>query len=125
MSTGAVSDKNAAYFQAIVPGDPAADDGKGTSHLMAFTDTAGDSLPFHEDTTILELFSTQDCWVLMKKTGNASVAAVPANKVRTYSKFIPGGITCFLGVPRVDGSQYCLSVVRNATSGTLYLTEGA
>ena len=78
MSTPAISDKNGPYFQAIVPGVAGGESvGPGQTHFQAFTNTAEDSLPFHAEATLLELFATQDCWVLMKESTSAAAAAIP------------------------------------------------
>jgi hypothetical protein len=125
MSGLAHSDKNAPPFQAIIPGTPQVGGEKGMTHLMAFTNAAADSLPFHEETSILSIFTTQDVWILMKEYGQSDAAAIPANKVKTYAQFIPGGIAAFIGVPRKGDTQHCLSVIRDSADGTLYITEGA
>lgn len=125
MSDLAYSSNKEEAFQVIVPAVIGASDDKGMTHFQSFTNTAEDSLAFHASTTVIELFATQDCWVLMKPSTSSAAAAAPAEHTKTRAKFIPGGIVTFLGVPKKQDVQYMLSIVRDSTSGTLYITEGA
>lgn len=119
------------YFQAVTPGNNTLADGTGQSHIVSFTGAAVDSQAFHRDTTLVELFSSQDCWVLLKESTDATAAAAPAvgaaptKSAKTYCKFIPGGITAFIGIPRHENKLYVLSVIQSSVAGSLYVTEGA
>lgn len=117
MSTGAISEKNAGYFQAVVA------DGAALNHYVPFTSSAADSLVLDPNTTLVELFSTQDCWVRVKPSTSAAVATTGSSTAKTESRFVPGGIVCFLGIPKVDGVLHKISVVRDTNSGTLYIAE--
>jgi len=129
MSTPAESQRNAEYFQALVPATAQDTDGMGKSHIVAFTNTAGDSQTFHSDTTLVGLFPTQDCWVLVKESGTASAAAIPsvgaapASSSKTAAMFLPGGVQAFIGIPKREGKTFALSVIRNSADGNLYVTE--
>lgn len=118
MAKGSLSPEtgnNGPNFQAIIP---------GKTCFVSFTNTAGDSPIFEENTTIIELFPTQDCWVLIQESTESLSAAIPSAGVKTDSKFLPGGIIAFLGLPIDRSAQYKLSVIRNTVSGNLYITEG-
>lgn len=117
MSTPAVSDKNAPYFQAVVVGE-------NLNHFKDFTNVSSDSAALARETTLVELFATQDCWVRVVPTTESDAAAAPAEGVKGASKFIPGGICAFIGINRVNGVDYKLAVIRNTVSGTLHITEG-
>ncbi len=116
MSAAPESSLNQAPFQAIIP---------GYCMVVPFTNSAADTPIFEADTTIIEVFPTQDCWVLMKESDSSDSAAIPANSTKTYSKFLAGGITNFLGIPIDRSKTYRLSVIRNTVSGNLYITEGS
>lgn len=115
MSTTARSTLHGTYFQAIVA---------GKSQFVNFNNVAKQSAQFDSRTTLLELFSTQDCWILIKELGDARVSAVPAEFERTDCKRIRGGITTFLGLPQTFG-VYVISVVSDGNDGVLDITEGA
>lgn len=123
MSTGAVSDKNAQFFQALVPAD--AEETAARNHFKNFTATSSYSANLEAATTIVGLFATTDCWCRFIPSTSSNVAAVPAESVKTNSFFVPGGIAAFFGVPRKDGVLYKVAVVRNSANGVLYLAEGA
>lgn len=125
MSSPALSTNKLEAFQAVVPGVAGQSEEVGLTHFKNFTNTASDTLPFHANCTLIELFATQDCWVVMKPSTSSEVAAVPTESLKTLSKWVPGGIVCFLGVPKKDGVLYKLSVVRDSSNGRLYCTEGA
>lgn len=125
MSGLAYSDNKVEAFQAIVPGVSGDGHERGMSHVTSFTNVAGDTLDLHPDTTMIELFATQDCWVLLKESSSSAAAAIPANKVKTKAKFMASDITYFLGVPKKDDVTYKISVIRASADGSLYITEGA
>jgi hypothetical protein len=71
------------------------------------------------------LFSTTDCWVLLKESTSSSNAAVISSGSSGSSFFLPGGIQGFVGLPFKRDVIYKASVVRNTADGTLYITEAA
>lgn len=117
MSASPESSNNSPAFQAIIP---------GLGEPLSFNATSAYSQVFEEGTTILELFSTQDCWIRMVlSTDNTTVAAAGTSGAKSYNKFLPGGIVAFLGVPIIRDTQYKLAVIRaTSTNGILYITEG-
>lgn len=118
MSASPESTNNGPAFQAIIP---------GYSEPLDFTATNAYSQAFEESTTILELFPTQDCWVrIILSTDNTTVAQAGSSGAKTLSKFLPGGIVAFLGVPLARSVQYKIAVIRaTASNGILHITEGS
>lgn len=115
------ADNKVEGFQAVV-----ADDNAALQQFIDFTDTSKYSANFEPGTTLLELFSTQDCWVRLVPTGSTAVAEVAgAEAVKVVSLFIPGGITAFLGVQQIESTVWRLAVVRDTANGKLYVKEGA
>jgi hypothetical protein len=117
MSASPESTNNGPAFQAIIP---------GLCEPLNFTNTSAYSQIFEEETTILELFPTQDCWIqIILSSDSSTVAQAGSSGAVSYNKFIPGGITAFLGVPKTRGVQYKIAVVRaTASNGILYITQG-
>lgn len=93
--------------------------------VKAFTNSSSDTPTFRQKTSIIELFSTQDCWVRLVRSTNSSTAAAVSTGSSGPSVFVPGGITKFFGLPRIESVLWKLAVVRDSTDGTLYVTEGA
>lgn len=116
MSTPAVSDRNSPYFQAVVP---------GVSQALAYTNTAADTITFQQGTTLISIFSTTDCWVLIKESTSSDVAAVISSGASGSSFFLPGGIQAFVGLPFKRDVLYKASIIRNAADGTAHITEAA
>ncbi len=116
MSTPAASDKNSPYFQAVVP---------GLTQVLAYTNSAADTLDFVSGTTLISIFSTTDCWVLLKESTDSTNAAVVSSGQKGASFFVPGGIAAFVGLPFKRDVLYKASVVRNTANGTIYITEAA
>ena len=116
MSTPAVSDRNSPYFQAVVP---------GISQVLAYTNTAADTLVFAQGTTLISIFPTTDCWVLIKESTSSAVAAVITTGNSGYSFFLPGGIKDFIGLPFKRDVLYMASIIRNTADGTVHITEAA
>jgi hypothetical protein len=109
MSTGAKSDLNADYFQAINP---------GTSWKLDFTNTSAQIGPFDDDTSLISIFPTQDCWVL----AGSNPTAVPISSGSSgTSKFCPGGIQDFIGVK--PGQK--LAIIRDTVNGSVHVCECA
>lgn len=115
MSGAAEATNNSPAFQCIRP---------GYTQFVNFDNSSQFSSLFEEDTTIIELFATQDCWVRINAESDSTVAAVPSEFVKTMAFFCAGGITKFMGVPKTRGVLYRVAVVRNADNGILYITEG-
>lgn len=90
-------------FETIIP---------GVSQALPFTGASAQSAALGLSTTILRVFSNQDCFI--------KVASNPTALADGTSTFIPGGIIDFIGVS--PGSK--VAVISNGTNGTLYITEG-
>lgn len=88
------------FFQTIYP---------GVSQNLDFSGVDDQFDPIGEGTTIIRIFSTQDCFIRR----NAAADAIGG-------MFIPGGIIDFIGVEPGD----VIHVIRSASDGTLYITEG-
>lgn len=115
------ADNKVEGFQAVV-----ADENAALQQYVDFTGTSEYSANLEVGTTILELFSTQDCWVRLVRSTSSDVAAPPgAEATKVVSLFIPGGITAFLGVQVIEDVIWKLAVIRDASNGTLYIKEGA
>lgn len=125
MSGMSYSDNKAEAFQAIVFGVDGDGTNKGLSHSCAFTNSASDSLDLEPETSMIELFADNDCWVLLKESASAAAAAIPSDRVKTKAKFVASDVTFFMGIPKVDGVVYKLSIIRNSADGTIKITEGA
>lgn len=123
MSTGAVSDKNAQYFQALVPAD--AEEAKQLNHFKNFTNSSSYTATLEAETTLVSLFATQDCWCRFVPSTESDTAAAPSESVKTNCFFVPGGIAAFFGVPRKEDVRYKIAVVRDSANGILYVAEGA
>lgn len=121
MSKAATSEFNAPAFQALTP---------GKCHQVAFTTgAAAQSLAFEErppasqddlslpQTTLLQLWATQDCWIVL----GDNPTAVAGGAAKTDSWMLRGGFYCFIGV--VPGQK--LSVIGATSNGTLDIVEGA
>lgn len=118
MSTTVRTDDAATYFQAIVPGD---------SHYIDFDNTSKQSLAFNllvtaadgsvtqQQTTLIMVFATQDCWINV----GSNPTAVAGSTAKGTSFFLAGGIKDFIGV---DPGQL-LAVTRDGVSGRLHITE--
>lgn len=108
MSTTVRTDKHAAFFQTIKP---------GKCQKIDFTNTSKQSTAFASTTTLIRVFPTQDCFVKIGANPTAVAAAEGSTVEDTI--FLPGGLVDFIGVE--PGEK--IAVVRNATSGTLHITE--
>src|ERR1043165_1601476 len=75
-------------------------------HQVGFNNTSEYSADLHEETSIVELFSDQDCWVrLVRSTGTDVAVKESSDRVKGYSVFVPGGITKFFGIERIDAKK--------------------
>lgn len=91
---------------------------------VAFTSSSAISDVLDDNTSLLKIFATKDCWIKIGASGSTT-AAVPANATRVASlTFVPGGITTYIGVD-VNISNPVVAVIRDASDGTLYITEAA
>lgn len=118
MSTGAESEFNAPNFQAVKP---------GKSCYVNFTNTSAQSPAFEErpeadnadltidNTTLIRLFSTQDCWINL----GANPTAIAGSTSKGDSFFLPGGIVDFVGVE----PGWKLAVIRDTADGRLHINE--
>lgn len=91
------------YFQALHP---------GTSQKVSVGAASAQSTALSENTSVAYVFSTVDCFIKLGANPTA---------VADTSMFIPAGILVPIGVS--DGPK--IAVIRKATSGDLYITEGA
>lgn len=119
MSGLAYSENKAEAFQVMLLVEEA------RQHQVGFTNSSEYSANLDEGTSIVELFSDQDCWVrLVRSTSDAVAVAESTDRVKAPSVFVPGGITKFFGIMRIEGVLWKLAVVRDTASGTLRITEG-
>ena len=88
-------------FDAIYP---------GTSQKITTSGSSQQSSAFSSNTTIVRLFSTQDCYVAFGTNPTAT----------SSSMFLPAGIVEYFGV--TESSK--LAVLQVTSSGILYITEG-
>lgn len=119
-----LSNNNMDAFQALLLPISQEDGAKGETHIVPFTNVAADSLDLDDSTSMVELFATQDCWVLLKASTDNSAAAIPANLTKTKARFIASDISHFFGIPRIEGVTYKLSVIRDSADGSLKVMEG-
>lgn len=89
-------------FEAILP---------GVSQALAFTGTSAQSTALGTSTTLVKIFATTDCFI--------KVATDPTAVADGTCMFVPAGIIDFIGV----GPGQKIAAIRNASSGTLYITE--
>jgi hypothetical protein len=113
MSSGVPGGKVGASYQAsgfpaIFPGD---------SQKVAFTDTSAQSAALsggsNTDSTIVRVFATEDCHI--------KIGANPTAIADGTCMFLPAGIVEYIGISPTDK----IAAIRDATSGYLYITEGA
>lgn len=89
--------------------------------VVSFTGTSS-NVQLTSGTTLIQIFASEDCWI---KLGSSSVSAAAVSAGSSGdSTFIPGGIVDFYVVDLVKTGAY-LAVIRNSSSGTLYIKEGA
>jgi len=98
----------ASGFPAIFPGD---------SQKVSFTGTSAQSAAFsggtNTESTVIRVFATEDCHI--------KVGANPTALADGSCMFLPAGIVEYIGVNPTDK----IAAIRDTTSGTLYITEGA
>ena len=82
-----------------------------TVQTVAYTGTAAASAAIGAQITVVRVISTTDCWLFFTAAGTA---ATNANGI-----FLPGMSVEYFRVP----TSTKVSAVRDATSGSLYLTE--
>lgn len=110
MSTGASSQANESYFQAIRPG-------KSQRILTTGSSQQSNVLQTNPRTTLISFFSTQDCWIIVGESG-ATTAAVNDGK----SMFVAGGIRDFLGIEETLHNPV-IAVIQDATAGYFHFVE--
>ncbi len=81
----------------------------GASQTISVSGTSAQSTAFSSSTTLIRLFSTEDCYIAMGDSPTANSSGM----------FLPGGIVEYVGVK--TGQK--LAAIRDANSGTLYVTE--
>ena len=93
-------------FQTIIP---------GTHQRVAYTGASSQSAALNANTSVVELFSTTDCWI---KFGTNPVA------VANDGTSIPlrAGLRVTYGVPTKSDK---IAVIRDVDSGNLDIVEGA
>ena len=96
-------DRNARGIQAIGP---------GVSQRLSFTGTSAQSSAVGVNTRLVQLFATEDCWVVF---GTNPTAAVNDGS----SFFLPGGIFLYYGI---SGSAK-IAAIQDSTSGYLHIIE--
>lgn len=104
-SSKAFANQRENNFEAIIP---------GVSQLVAAAVASGQSAALGVGTSLVRLFSTVDCFIL--------VGANPTALVDGTSMFLPGGIVEYFGV---TGGQKIAVIAAGASTGSLYVTEGA
>lgn len=92
-------------FQAIIPVNP---------QKVAYTASAAQSSAIQKHCSIIRIFPTTDCYIKISTAGTAAT---------TSDIFCPGGIAEYFEL-LVDG-PYIISAIRDTTSGTLHIVEGA
>ncbi len=102
-STKALANQHGDNFEAIIP---------GLSQTVAVGAASAQSTALDDNTTIVRLFATVDCFIAIGSNPTAASAT---------GMFIPGGIIDFIGINKNDK----IAVIRSSASGSLYLTEGA
>ena len=111
MSTPVISDNNAAYFQALQPGN---------FHQIASGAASVQSLVMDASTTIVRIFCTQDTWlnfgVNPTATASGSGAAKSGNILQR------GGFVDFYGIKKSAGWQ--IAVIQDSSGGKVDITEG-
>jgi len=95
---------NAQAFQSIIP---------GVEQHVAYAGTSVQSSLFQDQTSIVRLYATSDCYVAFGENPTAS----------TSSMFLPAGVIEYFGVP--PDSEWQLAVIQSSSAGTIYVTEGA
>lgn len=91
-------------FETIMP---------GTSQKLAISASSVQSAPVGPNTTVLRLFATNDCYIL--------IGSNPTALADGTCMFIPGGIVDFCGI--LPGQ--ILAVIQFAQNGYFFMTEGA
>ncbi len=91
-------------FETIIP---------GVSQKLAISASSVQSAAFGASTTVLRLFATNDCYILL--------GSDPTALADGTCMFVPGGIVDFVGV--LPGAK--LAVIQFSQNGYLFITEGA
>ncbi len=90
-------------FETIIP---------GVSQLIAVSNASVQGSALGISTTVVRLFATNDCYI--------KLGANPTALADGTSMFVPGGIVDFIGVTPGDK----IAVIRYASNGSLFVTEG-
>lgn len=113
-STAVRTEENSSYFQAGYV---------KRSQYVSFTSSSAKSGLLDDETSLVEVFPTQDCWISIianadSQNSKPSQSAVAVANIR----FCPGGMVNFIGVPPGVTSPV-VAVIRDSTDGTLHVTE--
>lgn len=102
-STKAEANERENTFEAIIP---------GISQSVAVGAASVQSAALQSKSSIIRLFSTTDCFIL--------IGATPTALQDGTSMFLPAGVIEYFGV---NGAPL-VAVIQSSASGTLYITEG-
>lgn len=113
-STPVRSEEHNSYFQAGYT---------KCSQYVSFSSSSEKSAVLDDETSLLELFPTQDCWVsVIGQADNAPAKPGAEKTVVQNIKRFRGGIVGFLGVPP-NITNPVVAVVSDGTDGVLDVTE--
>lgn len=88
-----------------------------------FTASVGNSGIIDDETSLVRLFATQDCWVSVIASGATQPTKPGAStQIVENIQFLPGGIVDFIGIPP-NVTSPVISVVSNGTNGILHIVE--
>jgi hypothetical protein len=114
-STPVRSEEHNSYFQATTIKQ---------SQYINFTSTSKKSAILSDETSLVEIFPSQDCWITVM--GNADTQPTPPASEQTIVvgiKKFHGGIHDFVGIPP-NITNPVIAVISNGVDGVLDITEG-
>ena len=116
MSSGAKSGRTEGYELPVTSGV------RSTNHAISFNATSVQTPAMQANTTYVELFATQDCFISVGcDTNEDPVAAAPdGTPFSSNGIMIPGGVKSWKAVE----PGYKIAVIRISNNGVLYVTEG-
>ena len=113
-STPVRSEEHSSYFQAGYV---------KRSQFVSFTGTVTNSNPLDDETSLIRIFATQDCWIsVIGSADTQPVKPTVSKSIVENIQFLPGGIVDFIGIPP-NITNPVVSIVRDSTSGTLHICE--
>lgn len=93
------------------------------SQYVSFTASAKESAVLDDETSLVRVFATQDCWISVISSGGTAAAAPVAEKtIVSNVKRLRGGLVDFIGVPE-NLTNAVISVISDGTSGTIDIEE--